>query len=1238
MKKFLHTYWTWLLFLLLAAGLLAAVYFLVYNRRSNELLVQTIQRNVHREIARAQQIAEQARSLAGKERFLRLPGRETYPTFVFRNERLVYWSDYRVVPEYEQIAGLPQLAAIQIKPGLFLSLKLSYDQAGNRMDIVTLIPLQQKYGVENDHLRTLLNPRLFPGEVTYISTSPYPGGWDITAPDSRYLFSADLPGGNISDRNAFFLWVAVGSLLLLTGGFWLDRWLRRLNSRPQYTWGLVLLALYLVAVRWLMLYFNLPNVIAETELFSAKYYASSEVNPSLGDLLLNVIAVLYWLFYLLRYFFRSRLYAYSISLPATGRILLMLGAGAVSYWLFYLHFYVLRTFYVHSQLSLDITRGIDFSMLRSVSLLIFILNSVSYFVATHVLLRLYARLSREMAAWWVWFPASGLLFAVFSYAGNAFYPAVIVLHTLYGFGVLLARFTRHLYKFRYATATYFFTAALISAAVGAFAVYSFEKQKLLLNKQRFGIQMLAENDVLGEFLLDEAAANIRRDPYILSRFTGPFASESAIAAKVEQVHLSSYFSKYDVEVHAFDPYGNHLRSDDQPHSYFDFEKTYRKQKDGKGIYHTAYPNLYFVNQPRRDFIKQYVSLIDVNRDGQLLGYVVIDLKQKRMVANNVYPELLINKRFIQAPESREYSYAVYQNGKITYAEGTFNYRKDFSARLLKFTSEAEAGLAVKDFHHVVVEGDNGKQIVVSGSRYPVKNLLSNFSFLFVVLVLGISFGIFLRSIWVIASGETVSFAARIQLYLNAAFFLPMLAVSIATLGIVRSAYRDNLNRSFLEKAENVSSSLGGYLNEYRDGTLSQEELVGSIKQIARYTQSDVNVFDRTGHLLVSSQPEIYEKGILSRYINMEAYLAVARDFDHRVLLAETVGSLKYNAVYEGIYDYNSDRLIGIVSIPFFASKEELDSQVIEVLSTILNIFTAIFISMLVLSHFASRILTVPLRLITQKIRKTSLHAFNEPIHWESKDEIGMMVGEYNTMLLNLEESKQALARSEKEAAWREMAQQVAHEIKNPLTPMKLTLQHLQRALRLENPDVAGRTERSFGTLLDQVDTLSDIATAFSAYAKMPVPRDEYFDVAEVLRTTLELYSNSDEMVVEANIPDCECQVRGDAQLMSRIFTNLILNGIQSVPHDRKPEIRVSLQHQPGEVLIAIRDNGNGIAEKIQPKVFLPNFSTKYAGSGIGLAVAKRGIEHAGGSIWFDTAEGQGTTFFIRLPLVRTHQE
>jgi len=1222
--------------MLLMVGVLAAVYFLVYNQKSGQVLMETVRRNVGRELGQAQRNAEAVRNAFRKTPYPRLAhAREAdrYPYFIYRKGQLVYWSDYRVAPDYEQFSTLGRLGTVQLKSGVFLALRLAYPESGGRVEIVTLIPLLHRYGVENDYLKTRLDDRVFPDEISDLSTSPAPGSWPVYGPDRTYLFSVQIPAKSDAQRNLFFLGVAVGTLLV--AGFWfvLNNRVRKLSQRVRYGWGLPVLALYLAGIRFLMLHFNLPNAIAETALFNSKYYASSEANPSLGDLFLNVAAVLAWLVFVLKFFFRSHFYQRSIALPAPARIGIMVVAAVASYWALYLHFYVLASFYKHSQLSLDITRGIGFSLFSVTTLLIFILTSFSYFIATHVLLRYFARLSEGIRAGWAWFAAAAVVFTGFSYGLALFFPEAIGLHLLYGTGVLLFGFTRYLYKFRYAMATYFFVAALICAAAGASAVYSYEKHKLVVNKQSFGNQMLAENDVLGEFLLHETALNIQRDNFILSRFTGPFASERAIADKVEQAYIGSYFSRYDVEVHAFDPAGNHLRGDDQPHSYFDFEKTYRKQQDGKEIYRTAYENLYFINETRRDFIKQYVSLVEVMKNGELLGYVVIDLKQRRVVPTNVYPELLINKRFMQAPESRDYSYAVYQDGKLGYTEGAYNYRKNFPARLLGETAAARDGLNFNNFHHVVVGEAGDKQIVVSGRRYPVKNLLSNFSFLFVVLVMGISLGIFVRTLWYWASRETLSFAARIQLYLNAAFFLPMLAVSIATLSIVRSAYREDLNRSFLEQAETVSNNLGGYVNQYRRGFLSKEELIDAVKRIAQYTRSDVNVFERSGKLLVSSQMEIYERGILSRSINMDAYLAIARDYDHRVLLPETVGALRYNAVYEGIYDYSANSLMGIVSIPFFASKAELDAQVVEVLATILNIFTAIFIAMLVLSHFASRILTVPLRLITQNIRKTSLNAYNEPIRWDSKDEIGMMVGEYNKMLLNLEASKQALARSEKEAAWREMAQQVAHEIKNPLTPMKLTLQHLQRAMRLESPEVAQRTERSFGTLLDQVDTLSDIATAFSAYAKMPVPKDEYFDVAEVLRKTLELYRNHGEVSLRTNIPDAGCEVRGDAQLMGRIFTNLLLNGIQSVPHGRRPELEVTLQRHDREVLIAVTDNGCGIAENVQPKVFLPNFSTKYAGSGIGLAVARRGIEHAGGSIWFETKVGEGTTFFIRLPLI-----
>jgi len=245
------------------------------------------------------------------------------------------------------------------------------------------------------------------------------------------------------------------------------------------------------------------------------------------------------------------------------------------------------------------------------------------------------------------------------------------------------------------------------------------------------------------------------------------------------------------------------------------------------------------------------------------------------------------------------------------------------------------------------------------------------------------------------------------------------------------------------------------------------------------------------------------------------------------------------------------------------------------------------------------------------------------------------VGEYNRMLENLEESKKALSRSEKESAWREMAKQVAHEIKNPLTPMKLTLQHLKRMLEKAMPGNGAFIEKPINTLLHHVDTLSDIAQSFSAFAQMPAPASEKIEVSSILRQTVGLYANEESGKIETDIEEGEFFVTGDAQWMGRIFSNLIINGMQAAPAGRKALIKVSLRKTGAQrLLIEFRDNGTGIPENIREKIFIPNFSTKFTGSGIGLAVAKRGVEHAGGKIWFETEENVGTSFFIELPLIQ----
>ena len=404
--------------------------------------------------------------------------------------------------------------------------------------------------------------------------------------------------------------------------------------------------------------------------------------------------------------------------------------------------------------------------------------------------------------------------------------------------------------------------------------------------------------------------------------------------------------------------------------------------------------------------------------------------------------------------------------------------------------------------------------------------------------------------------------------------------------------------------------------------------------MARYTESDINLFGNDGRLIFSSQPLIYENGLLSGLINPVAYQEIKEGKGNTVMLGELVGKLNYNSVYVAVKSFDTGKLLGTLSIPFFESKLELEKQIIDVLTTIINIFISIFILFLILSYFASRILIIPLKLITYKIKKTSLGKKNEPIEWSSKDEIGLMVGEYNKMLVKLEQSKEALSKSEKESAWREMAQQIAHEIKNPLTPMKLAIQHLQRALVDQREDLNSKIDKTLQTLLSQINNLNEIATSFSLFAKMPVPKSEILDLTALLQSIVSLYNNSVEALVISELDDKKYFINGDFQAMNGVFSNLIINAIQSVPSNIKPIIIVKSRLEMDRIIIEIKDNGSGIPDTIKEKIFIPNFSTKYAGSGIGLAVAKASVEHAGGKIWFETSDKFGTKFYIDLPLAK----
>ena len=236
------------------------------------------------------------------------------------------------------------------------------------------------------------------------------------------------------------------------------------------------------------------------------------------------------------------------------------------------------------------------------------------------------------------------------------------------------------------------------------------------------------------------------------------------------------------------------------------------------------------------------------------------------------------------------------------------------------------------------------------------------------------------------------------------------------------------------------------------------------------------------------------------------------------------------------------------------------------------------------------------------------------------------------MVNKLGESAEALARSEREGAWREMARQVAHEIKNPLTPMKLSIQYLQKAILNNSPDVKELTAKVASTLVEQIDHLSKIAFDFSQFANIGNTQVELFDVHEVIGALRELYQRGQQVEINWDAIPEKVILRGDKTQMNRLFTNLFQNAVEACDDNEQCIIDVSEVQENGSIIVSIKDNGEGIPASMQSKIFAPNFTTKSSGTGLGLAMCKSIVEQAQGKIWFETTLGEGTTFHVELPL------
>ncbi len=1136
--------------------------------------------------------------------------------FLLDSLNILTWSKHEFLPDVRMLQDSFEVKILQVSGGDFLIKKQKISQS---RFLVSVLPLYQKYPIINRYLSPHWNQSVFGEYSGRIVDSGFGTGADIYLKD-KVMFKIILPEVSVQ-QNQLSLFFGIVSLLTLLIGLIL--FLKQWHQRREYQRVFVVSILAFVVVRTLMVQTNFPGRWYSAKVFSPQEFASSAYNASIGDLFLNSMGILCICGYV--FFTYSRWPVIRKLLNASGVI--RWGWSALfllmAIFSFLYPFLFIEVIFNNSSISLDITQTLSFDFLRLLSFLSLIIGTISAFFFTHIFLQLSKILSDSFWKYTLALVAASVLFVTYFMVGSRDYWITLMVVVPYIVILYLSNLNSSLTRLTYVTFLYSFLVLTVFAAQSSLSIRRFVEEERVESQFRFANSYLIDRDVLAEYILNESVKRIPNDVFIQTRLASPFLSKSPIRLKVKQVYLNSYFDRYDVHIYLYN--ASKERFDDQ--TFLDLAVL--EQELAKPVNATEYQGIYFIKSQGVQTGKRYFASIPITRFEQVIGYVVLDLSLKRIIPQNVYPELLVDSRFNEYFENRDKSFASLSSKSIVSSFGNFNYERDFDFTLLDNPDFYRIGVKKNGFVHAGIEDESGRVAVVTSMVYPTFFLLTNFSFFFVVGIWVLAFGLILYGSIVWFKGGIINYAARIQLYIYMAFAIPLVIVTITTLNRVTGSAESQLNQDFQTKSKLLGENLEPVLASFlKDPDNMRGELENQLVNVSKFSNVDVSIYDLSGKVLASSQPGILENQLTSGLMNRYAWERIFKSGDNALILNEQIGSLKFNNSYFSLKSPESGLLIGVLSVPFFESALSLEATQINVLANILTVFTLIFILFSILSFFVVNSLTFPLRFITRTLSRTTLTGTNKPLEWNSKDEIGLMVAEYNRMLANLEQSKVELARSQKESAWREIAKQVAHEIKNPLTPMKLTLQQMEVAILRGELDKE-KTKHSIKTILTQVDILNEIASSFSAFARMPAPILQKIELMALIRKSADLYANYEGGTVSFQDAGSPVFVMGDEQLLNRIFSNIILNALQAgVEH--KVHVEITLKRGPNQVLISFRDNGMGIDQELKDKIFAPYFSTKMSGSGLGLAIAKQGIEQSGGEIWFESNRGGGTTFYIQL--------
>lgn len=1118
-----------------------------------------------------------------------------YRLYVYQSGKLAFWSDANTIIDTKS----NKKGYVQLNNGWYYFEEFWKEN----LKIFGLFQISESYATQNKYLtpNVLLKGDFLNG--IQISKEKCETCYEINTTNNvpLYLNFSEVKMGSSFFNTLLVLVFYVWFLLILVYVFQL--W-KGISKRKTKILSAILIVVVLTGLRLVWINNPFPNFIYQNPIFSPRVYAQSAVFPSLGDLVINVSILLFFVFILTGLISGLKPPVESRKSASIWVILLVVNLGIVfginqlfegliknSRIPFNLdHLFELGIFSLAGMLALGLVFMAYYSLMLGFVKLVH-RSRLSLSLFTLLAFTLYALFATILSGWsdydlidsvwslpviltigiWVWFN------------DKIFYFGISLLNI-----ALFAFFTSHVFN-------------------------KYNTQKEFSIREILGDRIQRVQDPILELDFSDQSSTLQNDAWVKERVRLNFLSDENQTVLSQKFGSDWYRFKKRFTV---SPYTESLTH------FNDLAALNRIDS----LAPTNSDNLYFFYSDTLGM--GYLFSLPFIEVGDTIGYLnglFSEIPEPDQIG---FPGLLSDDR-ITLSESDEYVYARYKNNTRILS----NFENGFPLDLTKW----ELGLKDRGFIQ-----RNGLSILVLPQNYGFRWMIAKrvtdfwqhitiFSYLF--LFFGILYSIWLVLERLLTQPRPLNLSLRTKIQIILIGFILVLLTIYAI--VVFAQINDQFNRQNRDQISERLNSINIEL-QHKIGRTDSLESLGEpwlnnyLEKFSEVFYSDISVFNLSGTLMASSSAIIWEKSLLSRRIHPDAFLEMEILDKNRFIHEESIGSFSYLSGYKPLINENGKHL-GILNVPYFTKQDDYKREVNRFLLVLINMFVLLTGISVIVAIYVSNWITSPLKILQNSFTQLDLIRVNQPVEYKGTDEVAAIVKVYNSKVRELEKMATRIAQSERESAWREMARQVAHEIKNPLTPMRLSIQHYLRVLK-DNPKEANqRSETLLNSLIEQIDNLSHIANEFSQFAKISISTNSQFDLKDQIEEIVSLFAAIEHIHFVTDITLKEAPITADKGQIIRLLNNLIKNAIQAIGQRKNGEITISLKVSQKVYTMIISDNGSGIRNDLHGRIFKPNFTTKSKGMGLGLAIVKKIVDNHKGSISFQTELNKGTSFIILIP-------